>query len=88
MRFSGILYRVERGVLHNEKAYRVEPMGTVESHKFVRHLKKTVEDEYGRGMSLNKIITTTSGQVVFHYKKDYTYYMKKAKESWIEKHNK
>lgn len=33
-------------------------------------------------MSLNSIITGIAGTIGFHHKKDYKYYIKKAKDEW------
>lgn len=78
------LYHLDfSGVLANEKAIRVEPIsGDLRSFRFVVFLKKIVEKERGKGMSLDRIITTTPGQMVFHEKKDYDYFMNKAKEEF------
>ena len=81
------LYKIKRGIGFNDEAYIVLPIsGNMESWKFVSHLKNIIDKEKGFvGASLDTIITGVSGRIGFHKKKDYKYFMKKAKETFNKK---
>ena len=80
-------YKLRRGIGYNDLAHVVETIpGDKMSFKFLCTLKEVVEEEYGIGMSLNRIITSIAGAIGFHLQKDYDYYMKKAKQAFFEKY--